>query len=87
MSSNLEIRVKVSNTNPVVNARVGLALSKDGTALIYVSGYTNSAGELAYLLQSANNGVYAATISTVYKVSYVWDKNKSVISTSYALSR
>ena len=87
MSSNLEIRVKVSNTNPVVNARVGLALSKDGTALIYVSGYTNSAGELAYLLQSANNGVYVATISTVYKVSYVWDKNKSVISTSYALSR
>jgi len=87
MSSNLEIRVKVSNLNPVASARVGLTISKDGVVILYLSGYTNSTGELAYLLQPANNGAYSVTINTLYKSSYVWDKNKSVISTSYALSR
>jgi thermitase len=87
MSSNLEIRVKVSNLNPVASARVGLTISKDGVVILYLSGYTNSTGELAYLLQPANNGAYSVTINTLYKSSYVWDKTKGVLSGTYTLSR
>lgn len=87
MSSNLELRVKVLSTNPVANARVGLSLSKDGRTIRYLSGYTNSAGELAYLLKPADTGVYVLNINTLYKSLYVWDKSKGVLSGTYTLSR
>jgi thermitase len=87
ISSNLEIRVKVSNLNPVASARVGLTISRDGSAILYLSGYTNSAGEFAYLLRSASNGTYSVTTNSLYKSSYVWDKTKGVLSGMYTLSR
>jgi len=84
---NLEIRVKVSNLNPVANGRLGLTIRKDGVAILFLSSYTTSAGEFAYLLRPANNGAYSVTINTLYKSSYVWDKTKGVLSGTYTLSR
>jgi len=83
--SELQIKVKVVNSEPVRGARVRLNLKQDGRSIYNGYGSTNSAGEASYRWRRATGGEYLATITYLRHSQYTWDESQGVTSASYTL--
>ena len=84
--SELQIKVKVLNSEPVVGATVRLDLKQDGRTILNASSITGSAGEATYCWQQATGGEYLATVTQLSHIQYTWDGNQGISSASYTLA-
>jgi len=83
--SELQIKVKVVNPEPVRRAWVRLNLKRNGRTIWNGYGITNSAGEATCRWRRAIDGEYLATITYVKHRQYTWDESQGVTSASYTL--
>jgi len=83
--SELQIKVKVVNSEPVARAKVRLNLKQNGRSIWNGYATTNSAGEATYCWRRATGGEYLATITYLKHSQYTWDESQGVTSASYTL--
>jgi hypothetical protein len=83
--SELQIKVKVVNSEPVTGAMVRLNLKQNGRSIWNAYGITNSAGEVTFRWRRATGGEYLATLTYLKHSQYTWDKSQGVASASYTL--
>jgi len=83
--SELQIKVKVVNPEPVRGAMVRLNLKQNGRSIYNGYGSSNSAGEATYRWPRATGGEYLATVTYLRHSQYTWDESQGVTSASYTL--
>jgi hypothetical protein len=86
-ATNMTVRVKVVNPQPVINAQVMISLVYNGTSSSYYYGVTNSAGEATFLIAPAGNGNYTATVVYLAHAIYKWDTTQGIRTENNILAR
>jgi uncharacterized membrane protein len=84
---NLIIEVKVVTASGVFHReKVGLRLQCSNGKVWSFSSTTNTAGLVRFNVSRAPVGSYLATVNSLIRSGFIWDKSKGITSANYALS-
>jgi hypothetical protein len=85
--TNLFVEVRVLTASGVLpGAKVGLRLQFSNWQVWSFSGTTNTAGLVRFKVSRARIGSYLASVNSLIRSGFIWDKSKGITSASYALA-